>query len=296
MRERRRLARRRHRGQPAFVRGRAARRRRCRPDGRPAARRRRAVRVQRPSPAGSSRVAGARDGVLPVQQHRGRRAVRARRPRARAGDDRRLGRAPRQRDQRHLPRHRPRCCSSRSTSRRCIRAPGPASDVGSGDGRGFTVNLPVRAGRGRPAVLLARRPRRRAAGAVVRAPAHADLGRLRRPPRRSARVMRGDRGGVRRDDALDPLGVRDARGPGRMRARGRVRARRAGEVGGGHARSAERAGGGAGSRCRGGGSARRRAGRASGSRSGGRRFGRRRDGPRAPRRTRYSSNRMDLAY
>ena len=55
----------------------------------------------------------------------GNAAVAARRAtvgaRALAGDDRRLGRPPRQRDQRHLPCGQPTCCSSRSTSRRCIR-------------------------------------------------------------------------------------------------------------------------------------------------------------------------------
>ena len=60
---------------------------------------------------------------------------------------------------------------------------GPAGDVGSGRGRGFTVNLPVAARRRRPAVLRPRRSRRGPAGACVRAPAGADLGRVRRAPR-----------------------------------------------------------------------------------------------------------------
>ena len=66
----------------------------------------------------------------------------------RAGADPRLGRAPRQRHERHLPRRSRRCCSARSTSGRCIRAPGPAQDAGSGAGEGFTVNLPVPGGSG----------------------------------------------------------------------------------------------------------------------------------------------------
>ena len=112
-------------------------------DGRPAARRRRrrtAFSAHRPP--GHHALRTARDGVLPVQQHRGRGAVRARRPRPRARDDRRLGRAPRQRDQRHLPRERSRCCSSRSTSRRCTRGPGRRRTSGPATGEGFTVNLP----------------------------------------------------------------------------------------------------------------------------------------------------------
>ena len=75
---------------------------------------------------------------------------------------------------------------------------------GRATGEGFTVNLPVPPGTGRRRVTVARRPRRGAAGARVRAAARADLGRLRRPPRRSARGVRGDRGRLRRDDALDP--------------------------------------------------------------------------------------------
>ena len=56
---------------------------------------------------------------------------------ARAGADRRLGRPPRQRDQRRSSTPTPTCCSSRSTSRRCIPGTGPASDVGLGRGRGL---------------------------------------------------------------------------------------------------------------------------------------------------------------
>ena len=97
----------RHRGQPA-----TPSRPRCMPR---AARsqmvdllldRRRAVRVQRAPAARPSRPDGTRDGLLPVQQHRGRGPARARCGRSRARDDPRLGRASRQRDQRHLPRDR----------------------------------------------------------------------------------------------------------------------------------------------------------------------------------------------
>ena len=60
---------------------------------------------------------------------------------------------------------------------------GPAGDVGSGRGRGFTVNLPVGAGADDRLFCVARRSRRGPAGACVRAPAGADLGRVRRAPR-----------------------------------------------------------------------------------------------------------------
>ena len=88
-------------------------------------------------PPGHHAEAGAGDGLLPVQQRRGRGAARARRPRRRARADPRLGRPPRQRDQRRSSTPTRRCCSSRSTSRRCIPGTGPARDVGLGAGRGL---------------------------------------------------------------------------------------------------------------------------------------------------------------
>ena len=70
---------------------------------------------------------------------------------------------------------------------------GPARDVGSGDGAGYTVNLPVRAGVGRRGLRVAGRRRRGAPGAGLRAAAGADLGRLRRSSRRPARRLPRDR-------------------------------------------------------------------------------------------------------
>ena len=147
----------------------------------------------------------------------------------RAGADRRLGRPPRQRDQRHLPRRPTRCCSSRSTSRRCIRGPARRRDVGSGAGEGYTVNLPVprRLGRRRRSCSLVEHvavP----LGARVRAGARAGLGGLRRAPRRPARELRGDRGGLRGDGGVVRGAGRRARRAARARARGRLRPRRAG--------------------------------------------------------------------
>ena len=65
----------------------------------------------------------------------------------RARADPRLGRPPRQRDQRHLPRDPRRAVRVASTSRRCIPGTGPAATSGRGAGEGYTVNLPVPAGR-----------------------------------------------------------------------------------------------------------------------------------------------------
>ena len=67
--------------------------------------------------------------------------------------DPRLGRAPRQRHQRDLPRSRPRCCSRASTSGRSIPGTGPLADVGEGAGEGFSINLPVPGRLGRRRVL-----------------------------------------------------------------------------------------------------------------------------------------------
>ena len=125
---------------------------------------------------------------------------------------------------------------------------GAAADVGSGDGRGFTVNLPVPPGADdrlfcslvdHVAVPLARSFAPQLLLVSAGYDAHSG-GPARRVP--------GDRGGVRRDDALAARRGRGARGPGRLRARGRVRARRARAVGGGDAGGAERARAGAGAR------------------------------------------------
>ena len=55
---------------------------------------------------------------------------------------------------------------------------GPARDVGSGAGTGYTVNLPVGPGSGDEVFVVAGRARRRSAGAALRARAHPHLGRL----------------------------------------------------------------------------------------------------------------------
>ena len=108
---------------------------------------------------------------------------------------------------------------------------GPAGDVGAGPGEGFTVNLPVPPGTGDAVylslvehvavpLLEAFEPR-----------AGAGLGGLRRAPRRSARGVPGERAGIRGDDARGPARGGLGRGAARVRARGRLRARRAGALG-----------------------------------------------------------------
>ncbi len=97
---------------------------------------------------------------------------------------------------------------------------GPASDVGSGAGEGYTVNLPVPPGSGdetyvslveHVVVPLARafEPGRRAR-----------LRRLRRPLRRPAGLLPGDRGGLRRDDRFAAARLRRTGRRPRARARG----------------------------------------------------------------------------
>ena len=84
-----------------------------------------------------------RDGLLPLQQRRGRGALRAGRAGHRTRRDRRLGRAPRQRHAGHLLGRRRRCSSCRCTSGRSTRAPaGPARSNET------TVNVPLPAGSG----------------------------------------------------------------------------------------------------------------------------------------------------
>ena len=116
------------------------------------------------------------------------------RPRPRARPDPRLGRPPRQRHQRPLPRDRRGRSTSRSTSRRSIRAPGPAGDRGAGAGRGLHAqparSRPARATRSscgwsRERVVPAARDYAPAAGPR--------LGGLRRARRRSARLLHDDR-------------------------------------------------------------------------------------------------------
>ena len=112
----------------------------------------------------------ARDGLLPVQQRRGRRAARARRARRRARAHPRLGRAPRQRDQRHLPRAAP--------SVLFVLDPRVAAVSGDRSGRATSARgggglhgQPARAGRlGRRDLVLARRARRACRSARAYAP------------------------------------------------------------------------------------------------------------------------------
>ena len=233
--------------------GGAARRGRRRPARRAARRGRRPDRIQRPPAARSPRDRVEGDGLLPVQQRRRRGAPRDRRARARAGDDPRLGRPPRQRDERHLLRDR----------RRAVHLDPPVPPV-SGHGS------PVRGGRrswarvhGQPAraagvrrrclhVVGARR--RRAHRALLRAGAGAAVSRLRRTRRGPACGMSCQRRwvhGARGDDAFAcaPRSSRFRSAPcsrvgtrsGHSRAVSRSRSRRCGVPATGPRRCAPRA-------------------------------------------------------
>ena len=121
---------------------------------------------ERAAPARPSRRGGARDGVLLLRQRGRRRAARHGRARAVAGDDRRLGRASRQRDQRHLPRGRrrpvrldPRVAAvpgDGAGSRRGVRGRRGLHREPAGAGRERGRRVPV-AGRARRGVVDPRR-------------------------------------------------------------------------------------------------------------------------------------------
>ena len=234
MRVRRGAPRRRHRGQRAIVRGGAARGGRGGADGRPAAGRGGIGGVQLAPAAGSPRLTVPGDGVLPVQQHRRRRAVRARRAAPRAGDDPRLGRAPRQQHQSGLPREQP---GAVRLDPSIAAVPRDRAGLRRRGGRGQGLHgqpAGARGIRGR-GLGVARRARRRTARARVRATAGAGLRGIRRASRRSARGLRRDRRGVRGDGACCVWSVRVAGGASRRRVGGRICARGAGTLGGGDA-------------------------------------------------------------
>ena len=115
----------------------------CRARGRHRDRGGAARRLRARAAAGPPRAAGARDGLLHLQQRRGRRARGAAAARARARRDRRLRRPPRQRHARRCSQTTTACSSSRSTSGRSIPARG-----GPDDQRETTLNVPLPAGSG----------------------------------------------------------------------------------------------------------------------------------------------------
>ena len=78
---------------------------------------------------------------------------------------------------------------------------GAAGDIGSGEGEGYTVNLPVPPGSGPDEFLSLVQHVVVADRAGVAAGAALHLGRLRRPPRRPARQLRAGRRGATRDMA-----------------------------------------------------------------------------------------------
>ena len=110
---------------------------------------------------------------------------------------------------------------------------GPASDVGSGPGEGFTVNVPVPGGHRRRRLPLAGRARHVRADRGMGAAARARLRGLRRAPRRPARRLLRDRGGLRGHDRLAAAGGRRRRRAAGAGARGRLRHRRAVALDGG---------------------------------------------------------------
>ena len=221
---RRRRARRRHRRLRRLLRGGAARA--------PAARRRSSTScsaARRRSPPrctarpGHHADAGAGDGLLPLQQRRGRRAARARRarPRARARSSTGTSTTATGRTTSSTPIRA--CCSCRSTSRRCIRgaAPRPTAAPAPGTGSRSTCRSPPGSGDAAYRALVEHVvvPAARAYApqlVLVSAgfDAHAD------DPLAGCTVTEA---GLRRDGRERAAAGGRARGAGRARARGRLR-------------------------------------------------------------------------
>ena len=162
MRRGRRRDRRRHLRDGGHLRGGPARRRRRLRAGRRAARRGRPRRRVRAAPARPPRRARAGDGLLLLRQRRRRGPPRPVGARRRAGADPRLGRPPRQRDQRDLPRRPERAVRLDPRVAAVSRhGPGLRRRLGRGD---RLHGQPARARRHRRRGLpLARRARRREA-------------------------------------------------------------------------------------------------------------------------------------
>ncbi len=182
--------------------------------------------------ARAPRRAAAGDGVLLLRQRGGGGAPRRGGARRRAGADPRLGRPPRQRDERDLPRGPARAVR---LDPRVAAVSGHGSGVRSGRGRRRGLHgQPAGAGRlGRRDLPLAGRPRRAAADGGVGAGARAGVGGLRRALAGPARHLPRDRARLRRDDGVAAAGVRGGRRAARADPRGRLLARGADRVGGG---------------------------------------------------------------
>ena len=145
--------------------------------------RRRRLRVLRGPTARPPRGRGPRDGLLSVQQRRGHRR-RAARP-GRAGADRRLGRAPRQRHPGHLLRPTARCLYVSMHEWPLYPGTGRLDDVGRGAGAGTTVNFPLPAGATGDVYLDALDTVVAPLAERFAPDVGARVGRVRRPPRRS---------------------------------------------------------------------------------------------------------------
>ena len=131
--------------------------------------------------------------------------------RRRAGPGARLGRPPRQRHRGDLLRLLDRSSTRASTRARSTRGPGAATDFGSGEGEGYTVNLPVPPGSGPDEFLALVQHVVAPIARDWRPDLLCDLGRLRRAPRRPARRLRGRRRGLLGDGGDDARPRRRAR-------------------------------------------------------------------------------------
>ena len=179
--------------------------RRCTPPGRlrdgpGAARRRGRGRLLRGAPVRPPRRARAgRWASACSTTSRSRRPWRSPSSGVRARADRRLGRAPRQRHRRDLPPPRRRARREHPPAGALSRAPGPLRDAGTGEGEGYTINLPVPAGSGEELWLALLEHVVLPAARGLRAGAGPRLGRLRRAHRGPAGRLRPAHGLLRAD-------------------------------------------------------------------------------------------------
>ena len=172
--------------------------------GRPAARRtapRAAASAHRP-PGPPRRARRGRWASASSPTSRSRRSARSTSHGAAARADPRLGRPPRQRDERHLPRDATEVLFASIHQSPLYPGTGPASDVGRGAGEGYTVNLPVPAGSGDDAWVSLVEHVVRPLARAYEPRARARVGGLRRARRRPAGGLPGDRRGLRGDGRL----------------------------------------------------------------------------------------------
>ena len=212
----------RHLRRRALLRGGPARRRRRLRDGARAPRRRGRAPPSAPCGRPVTTPTRPRDGLLPVQQRRGRRRAGHPRARRQARGRSSTGTSTTATAPPRSSAAAPTSCSRASTRRGLYPGTGALTDVGRARGAATRSTCPVPPAPSEEVWLSRARARRAPGGRRVRARADPDLGRLRRAPRRPARGLPLETSSF----AQMACHVRDlaaARRAGRRGARGRLR-------------------------------------------------------------------------